>query len=68
MCQELIDEGKSVVAYLTLHVPQQQGQGARTTVSDHTGSNLMRLVSVTFYAVRVNGRLLLQVVFHLYLR
>ena len=32
VCQELIDEWKGVVSYLTLHAPTQQGQGARNRV------------------------------------
>ena len=61
LCQELIDEWKSVVAYLTLHVPQQQGQGVRSRVSSPGCSSLIRDIPVALYTVWVNGRLRLEV-------
>ena len=47
VCQELIDEWKAVVSYLTLHAPTQQGQGARTRVGNLLKMAHSRVVGAT---------------------
>ena len=58
LCKELIEEWKSLLAYLTLHVPQHQGQGVRTRVSGHFCPNLE--ISWALGYMRFRSKLLYQ--------